>query len=151
MSNNGHKAEARWRYGMLVASHRHDLSLDVPGSTHRPEEENGDCSAPLVDRLAFTTSDEELARFDLEELIQQTRQELVRVLQQKDSVKGRSRRLNIALHLAVFDSWYDGLTKTEVAKHHGVSETYICRVAKQLLDLDVVKQFVERIRQQKTS
>lgn len=147
---NGHRAEAQWRYGVLTASHPHDLSLDFLNSNGDPDRKREEFSVPFLDRVAQVTIDGELTAHELPELIQSTRSKLVQVLQQKNRLKGRmqQRYINIDLYLAVFDSWCEGLTRTEAGKRHGVSQERASQISRSLLKLKVIQRFVQLLKLQ---
>jgi len=145
---NGHRAEARWRCGVLAASHPHDLSLDCLTSNNNPDRKREELSVPFLDRVAQVSIDRELAVHELPELIRHTRQELRQVLQKKNRDSGPDHQLNIPLHLAVFDSWCEGLTRDQVARRRGVTRTRTCQIAQYLRSLDVIKEFVAILQQQ---
>jgi len=145
---NGHQAETQWRYGMLAASRPHDLSLDFLNSHSDPDRDGEDGSVPFLDHVAQVTTDRELTVHELPELIQHTRSQLVQVLEQKNRLKGRRPHINIDLHLAVFDSWCEGLTRAAVAKRQGVSDVRASQISRSLLKLEVIQQFVQLLRLQ---
>ncbi len=145
---NGHRAEAQWRYGALAASHPHDLSLDFLRSHSDPDRDGENGSVPFLDHVAQATIDRELTTHELPELIRHTRNQLVQVLERKNHNNGGGQQRNIGLHLAVFDSWCEGLTRTEVAKRQGVSSRRAAQVSRYLLTLHVIKQFVALLRLQ---
>lgn len=145
---NGHKAEARWRSSVLAASHAHDLSLDFLNSNGDPDRKREEFSVPFLDRVAQVSIERELAVRELPELIQHTRRQLRRVLEQRNRARALDERLNIPLHLAVFDSWCEGLTREQVARRRGVSRTRTSQIAVYLRSLDVIKEFVGVLRQQ---
>lgn len=147
---NARKAaeERRWRYALQVASHLSDLSLDGVGTNHHGNPDDGEGAIAFWDRVAQVTMDRELAEHDLEALIQQTRQELVQVLQRQQEIKGPGRKRNMALCLAIFDGWCDGVTRTETGRDHGISRARASQIGRYLLSLDVMQRFAQRVRQQ---
>lgn len=145
---NGHRAEARWRYGAMAASHPHDLSLDFLNSNGDPNRKREEFSVPFLDRVAQVSIDRELAVRELPALIQRTRRQLRRVLEQRNRAHALDEQLNIPLHLAVFDSWCEGLTREQVARRRRVTRTRTSQIAVYLRSLDVIKEFVGILRQQ---